>query len=70
MNKSFQIFSPLAEKRVILFKIRKQIVGRRAYSDSVHSQKSKEQIPDAMDSPCFSISGGTVSPSKSVSSKK
>jgi len=51
MNKSLQMFSPLVEKRMVLFKIRKQIIGRRAYSDSIRTQEKKEQIPDVKDSP-------------------
>jgi hypothetical protein len=45
------MFSPLVEKRMVLFKIRKQIIGRRAYSDSIRTQEKKEQIPDVKDSP-------------------
>lgn len=32
--------SPLLEKRIILFSIRKQMIGRRAYSESVRSKKA------------------------------
>jgi hypothetical protein len=36
-----KIASPLAEKRVIHFLIRKQMIGRRAYSDTIRTQKVK-----------------------------
>jgi hypothetical protein len=34
-----KIISPLAEKRFILFTVKKEMIGRRAYSDSVRMKK-------------------------------
>lgn len=38
--------SPLAEKRILFFNLKKQMIGRRAYSDSVRGSvyKIREQI--------------------------
>jgi hypothetical protein len=38
--------SPLAEKRMLFFNLKKQMIGRRAYSDSVRGSvyKIREQI--------------------------
>jgi hypothetical protein len=33
--------SPLAEKRILFFSLKKQMIGRRAYSDSVRGTVSK-----------------------------
>lgn len=35
-----KVFSPLAEKRFIFFQIRKEMIGRRAYSDSIRFTKA------------------------------
>ena len=32
--------SPLAEKRIIFFMLKKQMIGRRAYTDSIYSPTS------------------------------
>ena len=41
MFTSFVLNSPAAEKRVVLSLLRKQLIGRRAYSDSVYFSKTK-----------------------------
>ena len=33
--------SPLAEKRIIFFMIKKQMIGRRAYTDSIYKRAIK-----------------------------
>ena len=35
---SSPLLSPLAEKRIILFTVKKQMIGRRAYSDSIYNK--------------------------------
>jgi len=39
MQKAVQYMSPLAEKRILFFHLRKCMIGRRAYSDSIRSKK-------------------------------
>jgi hypothetical protein len=41
MFPSILLNSPAAEKRVVLSLLRKQLIGRRAYSDSVYFRKTK-----------------------------
>ncbi len=36
---TLRFVSPLAMKRIIFFSLRKQMIGRRAYSDSIRSKK-------------------------------
>lgn len=56
MFPSILLNSPAAEKRVVLSLIRKQLIGRRAYSDSVYFSKTK-----VIRSALPSISSSTVS---------
>lgn len=39
MAAPLHILSPLAEKRILLFSLRKQLLGRRAYSDCIRYKK-------------------------------
>ena len=41
---SLRILSPLAEKRILLFSLRKQLLGRRAYSDCTRSKKGLSEL--------------------------
>ena len=41
MEVQYKEISPLAEKRILFFSLKKQMIGRRAYSDSVRSFVSK-----------------------------
>jgi len=40
MQKAIQCASPLIEKRILFFQLRKCMIGRRAYSDSIRSKKA------------------------------
>jgi hypothetical protein len=45
--------SPLAEKRLAISLVKKQLIGRRAYSDSIHISKSpKSNAPSSSSSEC------------------
>jgi hypothetical protein len=41
--------SPLAQKRIILFSIRKQMIGRRSYSDTIHAKRRGKLAPKDRD---------------------
>jgi hypothetical protein len=58
---SSPILSPLAEKRIILFTVKKQMIGRRAYSDSIF-KKTKHTIVGLYEEQNSSPSSASSSP--------
>ena len=60
---SSPLLSPLAEKRIILFTVKKQMIGRRAYSDSIYKKtklttigRYEEQHSSPLSSPRYTPS--------------
>ena len=59
--------SPLVEKRTILFMIRKRMIGRRAYSESVApSPKSQQKLAQ----PCRELDASSISSTETEGSQK
>jgi hypothetical protein len=58
---SSPILSPLAEKRIILFTVKKQMIGRRAYSDSIF-KKTRHTIVGQNEEQNSSHSSASSSP--------
>ena len=59
------MLSPLAEKRVTLFTIKKQMIGRRAYTDSIY--KKTTHVLGTKSELCISSSSSSTSSSPKVS---
>lgn len=41
--------SPLAEKRELLYTVRKQMIGRRAYTDSIYYLSRVKKVKESLD---------------------
>lgn len=55
--------SPLAEKRIIFFMIKKQMIGRRAYTDSIYKRAiniSSKPVSPAVKSNMFNTIDETM----------
>ena len=65
------IESPLAEKRMVLFTIKKQMIGRRAYTASVYTKtKSLVEEHSTSSSTCSSPRVSPSSPSAAEMAQK
>jgi|LakMenE18May11ns_1017448.scaffolds.fasta_scaffold5857369_1 hypothetical protein len=64
------IISPLAEKRILYDTMRRSIIGRRSYSDSIFSGRRQAQVPSIRTPPKSSESSSSSSTPKHTSAEE